>query len=89
MKIRTTGLFTLAMGLIVGLFSGVTSAQQQETVEWLVPLLLAKQCVQAIVWNQLHDGTAHAFPHGGLFDAQGHPKPALDVLTEVRKTHLA
>jgi len=34
MKIRTTPLFTLATGLIVGLLSGVSFAQQQETVEW-------------------------------------------------------
>ena len=34
MKIRTTGLITLAAGLFVGLISSGSVAQQQETVEW-------------------------------------------------------
>jgi len=61
---------------------------QAETIEWLVPLLLSKQSVQAIAWNQLYDGSPHVYPHGGLFDAQGRTKPVLNSLTEIFKEHL-
>ena len=63
----------------------VTSAWQRELVEWLVPLLIARQPVQAVLWNQMRDDVPHDFPHGGLFDAQGSAKPALEVIIELRK----
>ena len=56
-----------------------TPESQQRWIEQLVPMLLAKQPVQAIFWNQLSDATPHDFPHGGLFDAAGSPKPILDT----------
>jgi hypothetical protein len=63
-------------------------SSQAKTIEWLVPLLLSKQSVQAIAWNQLYDGSPHIYPHGGLFDAQGHAKPVLDSLAEIFEEHL-
>jgi len=65
--------------------SGVSQKTQQATVEWLLPLLLAKQAVQAIIWNQLRDDRPHDFPHGGLFDARGRAKPALQNIISLRR----
>ena len=61
---------------------------QRALVEKLVPLLLSKPCVHGIIWNQLDDGQPHDFPHGGLFDAEGRPKPSLDSLATIRQEHL-
>jgi hypothetical protein len=54
---------------------GVTAQSQQATIDWLLPLLMAKPSVQAIVWNQWRDDLPHDFPHGGLIDAKGNAKP--------------
>jgi len=35
----------------------------------VLPLLLARNSVQVILWNQLDDSGPHEFPHAGLFDA--------------------
>ncbi|MCA9103267.1 MAG: endo-1,4-beta-xylanase [Planctomycetales bacterium] len=61
---------------------------QERFVADLVPLLLAKPIVAGVVWNQLRDGVAHDFAHGGLFDADDHPKPAVDTLSRLRQQHL-
>lgn len=53
-----------------------------------LPVLMAKQPVQGIIWNQLLDSQPHAWPHGGLFDAQDQPKPILEVLESLRRAHL-
>ena len=50
-----------------------------------VPMLLAKPAVQGIFWNQLADNFPHDFPHGGLIDAAGNPKPAIDALRKLRR----
>ena len=56
---------------------GATPESQREWIERLLPMLLAKQPVQGIFWNQLSDAGPHDFANGGLFDASGQPKPAL------------
>jgi len=61
---------------------------QSELVDRLVPLILAKQFVQSIIWNQLSDEGDHEFAHGGLIGAQGTPKPSLDCLSSIRQQHL-
>jgi hypothetical protein len=61
---------------------------QSVLVDKIVTLLLAKQCVQGIIWNQLHDGQRHPFPHGGLIDSQGIAKPVLQALAAIRREHL-
>jgi hypothetical protein len=53
-----------------------------------LPLLLAKPYLHGVFWGQLHDAQPHEFPHGGLFDAKGQPKPALRQLAAIRKSHL-
>ncbi len=55
-------------------------ATQRAWAEKFLPVLLAKQPVQGIIWNQLLDSQPHALAHGGLFDAQDRPKPILELL---------
>lgn len=70
-------------------FPGGPSPQNQKRlVDQLFPALLAKQSVQAIVWNQVFDSVPHRYAHGGLFTAQSLPKPALNSLLALRRTHL-
>jgi hypothetical protein len=64
---------------------GVTHRTQQETLDWLLPLVAAKQTVQAVVWNFWRDDVPHDFPHGGLCNGKGRPKPALQSLISLRK----
>ena len=59
--------------------SEATPEEQRLWIERVVPLLLAKPAVQGIFWSQLADNLPHDFPHGGLFDSAGQPKPALEV----------
>ena len=68
--------------------NGVSPNSQQEFVQRVVSLLLAKPAVQGILWNQLHDAVPHEFAHAGLFDADGGAKPALTTLAELRSAHL-
>jgi hypothetical protein len=63
----------------------VTPATQAAWIERHVPLLLAKAPVQVILWNQLSDASPHVYPHGGVFDAQDKPKPALESLRKIRQ----
>ncbi len=65
--------------------SDVTPQTQADWIERHVPLLLAKAPVQVILWNQLSDAAPHQYPHGGVFDANDHPKPALESLRKIRQ----
>jgi len=65
-----------------------TPESQQAWVARYVPLMLAKPFVSGVIWNQLRDGEPHDFPHGGLFDGRGRPKPALGTLAGLRQEHL-
>jgi hypothetical protein len=64
-------------------------AAQRQWGETFLPVLLAKQPVQGVLWNQLLDSAPHALAHGGLFDEQDQAKPILEVLTRLRREHLA
>jgi hypothetical protein len=66
----------------------VTPDTQRQWVEQHVPLILAKNAVQIVLWNQLSDAAAHHYPHGGLFDAAEKPKPALDALKKIHQKYL-
>lgn len=66
----------------------VTAESQREWIERVIALLLSKSAVHGIIWNQLSDALPHAFPHGGLWDHSGQPKPALDSLAQLRKRYL-
>lgn len=63
----------------------VTPESQAAWIERHVPLLLAKAPVQVILWNQLADAAPHVYPHGGVFDAEGKAKPALESLKKIRQ----
>ncbi|HEX3726445.1 MAG TPA: hypothetical protein VHV08_09390 [Pirellulales bacterium] len=56
--------------------------------EKFLPMLLTKQAVQGIIWNQLFDSKPHTFRHGGLFDEHDHPKPLFELLESLRREHL-
>jgi hypothetical protein len=66
----------------------VTPETQRDWINEHVPLLLAKNAVQVILWNQLSDATPHHYPHSGVFDAADKPKPALDALRKIRQQYL-
>lgn len=68
--------------------SGLSAQDQKRKVEQLWPALLAKQPVQALVWNQVFDSLPHRYAHGGLFTGQALPKPALGSLLALRREHL-
>lgn len=63
----------------------LTPAWQRSLVEWLVPMIVAKQSVQAIIWDCFQDNQPHEFANTGLTDAKGKPKPALQALIDLRK----
>jgi hypothetical protein len=66
----------------------VTPESQVEWINKHVPLLLAKNVVQIVQWNQLSDATPHHYPNSGLFDADDKPKPALETLQKIRQQYL-
>jgi Glycosyl hydrolase family 10 len=68
--------------------SEVTPQSQSDWINKHVPLLLAKNAVQIVLWNQLSDAVPHHYPHGGLFDADDKPKPALEALQKIRKLYI-
>jgi len=63
-------------------------ASQQAWIARYVPLMLAKNSIQVILWNQFDDRGPHEFPHGGLYDSAGRAKLALTALTEIRADYL-
>ena len=66
----------------------ITPETQDDWTRRHLPMLLAKSSVQAILWNQLSDAQPHEFPHGGIFDANNHPKPIFQSLRSFRNEHL-
>jgi len=66
----------------------VTPESQREWIERHMPLVLAKNAVQVVLWNQLSDAAPHHYPHGGLFDTADKPKPALEALKKIRQKFL-
>lgn len=68
---------------------GLSPQAQAELISVLIPLLIARQPVQAVVWNQWRDDLPHDFPHGGLYDAMGQPKPGLKKLVDIRRKYLS
>jgi hypothetical protein len=67
----------------------VTPESQREWIDEHVPLLLAKNAVQIVIWNQLSDATPHHYPHSGVFDGGDKPKPALEALRRIRQQYLS
>jgi hypothetical protein len=67
---------------------GLSVESQKRQVERLATMLLAKQSVQALVWNQVFDSMPHKYAHAGMFDASCMPKPSLSSLISLRRSHL-
>jgi hypothetical protein len=67
---------------------GWTPAMQEEWVREFVPVILSKNVVQGVFWNQFRDSEPHEFSHGGLIDPQSRPKPALTSLAHLRHSHV-
>jgi len=61
---------------------------QREWAASVLPLLVARNSVQVILWNQLDDSVPHEFSNAGLFDAQQQAKPTLALMRELRKSCL-
>jgi hypothetical protein len=61
---------------------------QKAFADRLIPLLLAKQSVYGVAWNQVFDSLPHHFANAGLFTADDAPKPALGSLLALRRAHL-
>jgi hypothetical protein len=54
----------------------------------VVRMLLAKNNVHGIIWNQLSDRAPHAFPNSGLIDAHGVQRSMLEGLVQLRRMHI-
>jgi hypothetical protein len=67
---------------------GFTPSAQAEWAAAFTALCVCKPYVQGVQWTHLSDATPHLFPHCGLADHTGTPKPALAKLREVREAHL-
>ena len=53
-----------------------------------LPILIAKNCVQVVFWNQYRDDEPHQFPHGGCVTRTGEPKEVLTVIKRLRDEYL-
>ena len=61
---------------------------QAHYAQELLPLFLSKAFVHSVTWGQLSDADPHEFPHSGVIDEFGRPKPALAALAHLRRLHL-
>jgi hypothetical protein len=51
-------------------------------------IALCKPSIRGVHWAHARDTTPHHYPHIGLFDTEGKPKPVLAKLRELRENHL-
>ncbi|MFO0896596.1 MAG: endo-1,4-beta-xylanase [Pirellulales bacterium] len=63
---------------------GTSPDAQADWIGRLVTALEARPEVRAIYYGQVDDAAPHEWPWGGLFDAEGRPKPVCDVLSRER-----
>jgi hypothetical protein len=66
----------------------LSSACQKRLVERILPVLLAKRSIHAVVWNQVFDSIPHKYANAGVFDAVNRPKASLSSLIAIRRDHL-
>jgi hypothetical protein len=69
--------------------SPLAGAAEPQWAEAVVRLLVAKQAVHAVVYNQATDQLPHEFPHGGLWNLEGKAKPLLGKLAVLRQQFLS
>jgi hypothetical protein len=67
---------------------GYTPDAQADWAAEFAALVLCKPYVRAAHWVHYSDTEPHQFPHCGLLDGAGRPKPALQELTRLRGEHL-
>lgn len=67
---------------------GFTPEVQADWASTFGALALCKPYVRGITWTHLSDADPHSYPHCGLLDATGAPKPALGRWRELREKHL-
>lgn len=67
---------------------GFTPETQAHWAEAFVALAACKPYVQAVHWTHVSDAVSHQFPHCGLFDAAGQPKPVLQQIQQIRTKYL-
>jgi hypothetical protein len=67
---------------------GFTPSVQADWAADFAALAVCKPFVKSAYWCQLNDAEAHQFPHCGLLDTAGKPKPALARLRQLREEHL-
>lgn len=78
----------MELPLVLSIHVPANMTEYDLQTHWIVrtlPMLLAKNCVQVVVWNQLID--TETTP-AGLVDGQGALKPALEALRELRRKYL-
>jgi hypothetical protein len=67
---------------------GFTPEVQADWASAFGALAVCKPYVRAVHWATWSDAEPHQFPHCGVVDAGGNPKPALDRLRAIRSEHL-
>jgi hypothetical protein len=67
---------------------GFTPEMQAGWADAFANLAACKPFVQTVRWTHFSDAEPHLFPHCGLADAQGQPRPALARLRALREAHL-
>jgi hypothetical protein len=68
--------------------SGTDPESQADWVEAVANLVLAKPYTRAVHWVHFSDVALHQFPHCGLVDDLGKPRPAAERLRRLRQQHL-
>lgn len=66
-----------------------SSQSQADLAEHLILHLLSHPGVEGICWAELADDRPHDFPHAGLLDARGGPKPLGGSLRALREWYTA
>jgi hypothetical protein len=66
--------------------SNVTERQRLEFLKTVLPMMVARPAVHGIIWQQWQDVDDRRFPHAGIIDASGNPKPIAEVLQVLRQT---
>ena len=66
-----------------------TPQRQAEWLESFLMIAISKPYMHAVTYADFQDGSTHTFPHAGIRDADGEPKPAHAMLQRLREEHLA
>jgi hypothetical protein len=66
--------------------AGINGEMQADWAATAVALAAAKPSVHGIFWAHWSDSDVHHFPHCGLLDHLGKPRPALERLLSLRKS---